>query len=219
MTDCEDLQEVELNKQPFTNGTCGNEADTLNDFVVNEDYRPNTSERTGQTGRYLRMMRTCAKRQNWWKILTFVAILGNVVTAAISVILTKLSCGSCPATIVPPCPSGWVEHGDKCYYFSESERTWRSSQSNCSASGASLVLIEDQKEMDIIMQIKRKTDYWIGLKRKDGQPWEWTNGTVFNGWFEIKADGFCAYLDDDRVGSTLCGTKRNWICSKSTNVA
>ncbi|XP_067319481.1 C-type lectin domain family 2 member B-like isoform X1 [Anolis sagrei] len=218
MTDCEDLLEAELNKQPFTNGTCGNEADTLNNFAVNEDYRPNTSERTEQTGKYLRMMCT-SKRQNRWKISTFGAILSNVVTAVICLNLTKSSCGSCPATISPPCPSGWVEHEGKCYYFSESEGTWNSSQSNCSAFGASLVMIEDQKEMDFINQTKGPTEYWIGLTRKDGQPWEWADGSIFNNWFEIRTNGFCAYLDDDRVGSTLCGTKRNWICSKSAHIS
>uniref|UniRef100_H9GIG7 Uncharacterized protein n=1 Tax=Anolis carolinensis TaxID=28377 RepID=H9GIG7_ANOCA len=60
---------------------------------------------------------------------------------------TKSSCGICPATTVLSCPSGWVGYEGKCYNFSESEGTWDSSQNNCSASGASLVVIEDQKEM------------------------------------------------------------------------
>ncbi|XP_067319485.1 C-type lectin domain family 2 member B-like isoform X5 [Anolis sagrei] len=148
-------------------------------------------------------------------LMTVLPLVSSAVTALICVMLTEPR----PATCVLSCPSEWIGYKGKCYDFSKLEGTWYDGQNNCSAFGASLVAIEDQKEMDIIMQIKRKTDYWIGLKRKNGQPWEWANGTVFNGWFEIKADGFCAYLDDDRVGSTLCGTKRNWICSKSTNVA
>nr|XP_060615303.1 C-type lectin domain family 2 member D-like [Anolis sagrei ordinatus] len=133
--------------------------------------------------------------------------------------LTKLPF-QCPAAVIFSCPSKWVGYEGKCYYFSDSEDTWNSSQKNCSASGAFLVILEDQTEMEFIMQVKRPTDYWIGLKReKEGQPWEWANGTLFNNWFDIGADGPCAYLNDERASSTLCWITRNWICGMSARSA
>nr|XP_060615919.1 C-type lectin domain family 2 member D-like [Anolis sagrei ordinatus] len=133
--------------------------------------------------------------------------------------VSKSLYGSCPATVVFSCPSAWVGYEGRCYYFSESEETWDSSQSNCSASVASLVVIENEKEMNFIMQVKGPTEYWIGLKREEGQTWKWANGTVFNNWFAIGADGPCAYLNDEKATSTLCGIRRNWICSKSAHAA
>ncbi|XP_003229739.3 C-type lectin domain family 2 member B isoform X1 [Anolis carolinensis] len=158
--------------------------------------------------------------KTWFKAVIFSVILvtSNVVTAFISVTMTKSSVPH-PVIMVLSCPSGWVGYEGKCYYFSESETNWNLSQSNCSASGASLVTIENQKEMDFIMQAKGPTEYWIGLKRKKGQHWEWVNGTLFNDWLDIGADGPCAYLNDEKASSTLCGTRRNWICGMSARTA
>ncbi|XP_062825669.1 C-type lectin domain family 2 member B [Anolis carolinensis] len=176
---------------------------------------PLPADRSPSTHILARGPKTKWKKKKNCILMTVLPIASSVVTALIvlGVMPTKSSCGICPATTVLSCPSGWVGYEGKCYNFSESEGTWDSSQNNCSASGASLVVIEDQKEMDFIMQHKRATDYWIGLKREKGQPWKWPNGTVFNGWFEIGADGPCAYLNDEKASSTLCVTRRNWICS------
>ncbi|XP_062825667.1 C-type lectin domain family 2 member B isoform X2 [Anolis carolinensis] len=145
-------------------------------------------------------------------------LLDQNMKKATGVTMTKSSVPH-PVIMVLSCPSGWVGYEGKCYYFSESETNWNLSQSNCSASGASLVTIENQKEMDFIMQAKGPTEYWIGLKRKKGQHWEWVNGTLFNDWLDIGADGPCAYLNDEKASSTLCGTRRNWICGMSARTA
>uniref|UniRef100_A0A8C8RW67 C-type lectin domain-containing protein n=1 Tax=Pelusios castaneus TaxID=367368 RepID=A0A8C8RW67_9SAUR len=52
-----------------------------------------------------------------------------------------------PACSVAACPDGWVGYQGKCYYFSEVEADWTSSQSNCSAHGASLAGIDSLQEM------------------------------------------------------------------------
>ncbi|XP_067319450.1 C-type lectin domain family 2 member B-like [Anolis sagrei] len=179
--------------------------------------RLNPSEQTEQTRMEYNFDR--GQKAKWRKNVIFaVFIIGsNAFAAFISVMLTRSPCDLCPATTVLSCPAEWVGYEGKCYYFSESEGTWSSSQTNCSASTASLVAIDSQKEMNFIMQHKKATDYWIGLKRKEGQPWEWANGSVFNGWFEIRANGFCAYLNDEKASSTWCNTQRNWICSKTAH--
>uniref|UniRef100_A0A8C8RYP8 C-type lectin domain-containing protein n=1 Tax=Pelusios castaneus TaxID=367368 RepID=A0A8C8RYP8_9SAUR len=67
-----------------------------------------------------------------------------------------------PACSVAACPDGWVGYQGKCYYFSEVEADWTSSQSNCSAHGASLAGIDSLQEMDFMMRYKGPSDYWIG---------------------------------------------------------
>lgn len=31
--------------------------------------------------------------------------------------------------------------------------------------------------------------HWIGLSRKQGEPWKWTNGTTFNAWWVLNLVG------------------------------
>ncbi|XP_077779658.1 C-type lectin domain family 2 member D-like, partial [Podarcis muralis] len=115
-------------------------------------------------------------------------------------------------TCVIPCPQGWVVHEAWCYYFSTAEANWTSSQSNCSSYGGSLTAIDTPSEMKFLLNEKEATDYWIGLRREEGQPWKWTNGSDFNSWFKIGADGLCAYLNDRNASSSWCTSEREWIC-------
>ncbi|XP_075769654.1 C-type lectin domain family 2 member B-like [Pelodiscus sinensis] len=119
------------------------------------------------------------------------------------------------ACSVTACPDGWVGYRGKCYYFSESEATWTDSQKNCSAHGASLAGIDTQQEMDFIRRYKDPSSrYWIGLRREPGQPWRWTNGTVFSGWFAIAGGEWCAFLSNGHCGSSHCSGEGRWICSE-----
>ncbi|XP_077180693.1 C-type lectin domain family 2 member B-like isoform X2 [Paroedura picta] len=115
----------------------------------------------------------------------------------------------------PTCPKYWLLYEGKCYLFSDAEGTWNSSQKNCTLYGASLVLLDTPEEMAFVRRYKSRTDYWIGLRRKAvGEPWKWPDGSDFNKWFKIGADGLCAYLNYDAASSTWCHTLRNWICRK-----
>uniref|UniRef100_A0A8C8VGB3 C-type lectin domain-containing protein n=1 Tax=Pelusios castaneus TaxID=367368 RepID=A0A8C8VGB3_9SAUR len=119
-----------------------------------------------------------------------------------------------PACSVAACPDGWVGYRGRCYYFSEVEADWTSSQSNCSAHGASLAGIDSQQEMDFMMRYKGLSDYWIGLRRAPDQPWKWPNGTEFNNWLKIRGGENCAFLNQKDVGTSGCSGERFWICSK-----
>ncbi|EMP23756.1 C-type lectin domain family 2 member L [Chelonia mydas] len=46
-----------------------------------------------------------------------------------------------------PCPEDWLYFKRKCYYLSEEEKDWDSSQSFCSLYEASLAVIENHQEM------------------------------------------------------------------------
>ncbi|XP_067392499.1 C-type lectin domain family 2 member D-like, partial [Emydura macquarii macquarii] len=113
------------------------------------------------------------------------------------------------------CLDGWIGFRGKCYYFSEGEGDWASSQKHCSALGASLAGIDSGQDMDFMARYKGKFDHWIGLRRDPGQPWKWTNGSEFYHPFWIGGGGDCAYLDDKGwVSSSACTSERYWICTK-----
>ncbi|XP_044838857.1 C-type lectin domain family 2 member D-like [Mauremys mutica] len=117
--------------------------------------------------------------------------------------------------LVPCCPEGWVGYRGKCYYFSEEEKNWDSSQYFCSSFNASLAVIDTQQEKDFMMRYAGLVEHWIGLRRESDQPWKWVNGTIFSQQlFEVRAEGNCAYLSDVFVSSSRCYSLRNWICNK-----
>lgn len=45
------------------------------------------------------------------------------------------------------CPFDWIGFRGKCYYFSEDESNWTSSQNNCSALGASLAVFDSAEDL------------------------------------------------------------------------
>uniref|UniRef100_A0ABM5FIL3 Killer cell lectin-like receptor subfamily E member 1 n=1 Tax=Pogona vitticeps TaxID=103695 RepID=A0ABM5FIL3_9SAUR len=77
----------------------------------------------------------------------------------------------------PPCPTDWFWYQGKCYYFSEGEKNWTSSQDFCFSNNASLARIT-KEETDFIHLLKGKDAFWIGLRRSPGQPWTWLNGDI-----------------------------------------
>ncbi|XP_043369571.1 C-type lectin domain family 2 member L isoform X2 [Dermochelys coriacea] len=101
-------------------------------------------------------------------ILAVVAVLILCIHLAVNCSSAKGSSG-CPPP--EPCPADWLYHQGKCYYFSEKEKDWNSSQSFCSSHNSSLTVIESQQELKFIMKITRQ-DPWIGL-RKTGEEFHW----------------------------------------------
>ncbi|XP_030824181.1 uncharacterized protein LOC115915166 isoform X1 [Camarhynchus parvulus] len=74
------------------------------------------------------------------------------------------------------CPFDWIRYRGKCYYFSEVEGNWTSSQDNCSALGASLAMLDSTEDLSFVMRYKGISEHWIGLLREDEeQPWLWVN--------------------------------------------
>ncbi|CAM4651027.1 unnamed protein product, partial [Lepidochelys olivacea] len=95
----------------------------------------------------------------------------------------------------------------KCYYPSEREGSWTDSQSRCSAPGASLAGIDSEQEMAFLLHHKGVYDHWIGLRREQGQPWTWANGTKF-GDLTLKTQAVMA-LGQGWV--SVCDGKRDCI--------
>uniref|UniRef100_A0A8C5UCR0 C-type lectin domain-containing protein n=1 Tax=Malurus cyaneus samueli TaxID=2593467 RepID=A0A8C5UCR0_9PASS len=104
-----------------------------------------------------------------------------------------------------PCPAGWLYFQRKCYYLSENEAAWNSSQSLCSSHNASLLVIETRQELNFMMKIT-KQDPWIGLYKRNEE-------------FAVKGSGSCAYLEPRGVSASGCYLTRRWVCSLSRDSA
>uniref|UniRef100_A0A8C0BU19 C-type lectin domain-containing protein n=1 Tax=Buteo japonicus TaxID=224669 RepID=A0A8C0BU19_9AVES len=96
------------------------------------------------------------------------------------------------------CPSGWLYFQRKCYYLSESEANWNSSQSLCSSHNASLLVIENDQEL--VREQRGGPDPWIGLYKRNEE-------------IEVKGSGNCAYLESKGVSASGCYLTRKWVCS------
>lgn len=151
-------------------------------------------------------------------IFPVLVLAGGIVLIGLAIVLAVTVLKPCPA---PPdfamawCPKDWVGFEGNCYFFSEDEGSWDSSQNSCSSLKASLAAIESEEEKAFMLRYKGKSDHWIGLRQEQSQPWKWTNGSEFNNWFPIRGGGDCAYLNDENgVSSSQCYIGRHWICSR-----
>ncbi|NXL86067.1 CLC2E protein, partial [Alectura lathami] len=113
------------------------------------------------------------------------------------------------------CPFDWIGFRGKCYYFSEDESNWTSSQASCSALGASLAMFDSAEDLSFTMRYKGSLQHWVGLSREDEEhPWKWVNHSSSSLLFQVQGGGFCAYLGDAGLSSSCCSTQRNWVCNK-----
>ncbi|XP_010178773.1 PREDICTED: C-type lectin domain family 2 member A-like, partial [Mesitornis unicolor] len=81
----------------------------------------------------------------------------------------------------PPheCPSEWIGYKNKCYFISEDQRNWTSSQTFCSKNESLLVIFENQQEMLSLAKRLQIDDSWIGLHKK-GESFYWENGIALD---------------------------------------
>ncbi|XP_067421777.1 C-type lectin domain family 2 member L [Emydura macquarii macquarii] len=145
-------------------------------------------------------------------VLAVVAMLILCIHLAVNSSSGEGSSG-CPP--LEPCPADWLYHQRKCYYLSEKETDWDSSQSFCSSHNSSLLVTENRQELEFIMKIT-KQDPWIGL-RKTGEEFRWVNGTPLDtNLLAVKGSGECAYIESEMVSSSGCSLPRWWVCKKSS---
>ncbi|XP_044285726.1 C-type lectin domain family 2 member D-like isoform X2 [Varanus komodoensis] len=125
-----------------------------------------------------------------------------------------LSKGSEQPLSGPACPNKWIGYQGKCYYFSEEKRNWTSSQDFCLSHNASLMAVCASEEKDVVMRLKGKPPFWIGLQKDSGQHRKTTNGD--NSTLQVISNGGdCTFLSSFHEGTAArCHTKLPWICSK-----
>ncbi|XP_075769936.1 C-type lectin domain family 2 member B-like isoform X1 [Pelodiscus sinensis] len=155
-------------------------------------------------------------KKKWILILVSIVIIILSITIIALAARQSPPCPSFPPPVTATCPDGWVGFQGKCFYFSETEGNWSASQSHCASHNASLATVDSLPELAFMRRYKGNPFCWIGLQREQdqGQPWKWTNGTIFNNLFEIRGEGQCAYLDDFGVSSARCYSDRHFICSQ-----
>ncbi|XP_077180663.1 C-type lectin domain family 2 member D-like [Paroedura picta] len=123
-------------------------------------------------------------------------------------------CLSCPPLADTACPDHWIGYRGKCYYKSENERDWNSSETICSSFHATLALIDSERDLSFLVNLTRSVHHWIGLSRQSGQVWKWQNGTELKKQFPVQGNSECAYLDSTGVSSTRCSQENNFLCSQ-----
>nr|XP_013799693.1 PREDICTED: C-type lectin domain family 2 member E-like [Apteryx mantelli mantelli] len=83
------------------------------------------------------------------------------------------------AAAVLGCHDEWIGYREMCYYLSQEEGSWDSSQRACSSLGASLAVLKREWEVHFLGQLKGSADCWLGLRRRDGRL-VWADDTVYN---------------------------------------
>ncbi|XP_071881052.1 C-type lectin domain family 2 member B-like isoform X2 [Anas platyrhynchos] len=140
-----------------------------------------------------------------------------VVILVVALVVVQLQSRSSHPQFSHMCPDTWIGFQSKCYYFSENESNWNTSLEKCKAMEASLTSIDSLEELAFIRRCKGRGNHWLGLHEEVNGQWRWTNGTAFNNWFEVRGGGPCVYLNQERISSALCQTKKYWICSRPNN--
>ncbi|XP_030336682.1 C-type lectin domain family 2 member D6-like [Strigops habroptila] len=119
--------------------------------------------------------------------------------------------GKCPPE---QCPSGWIGFRNKCYFISEEEKKWTSSQTFCAENESMLATFETQEEMHSLAKHLKIDNCWTGLHRK-GETFYWENGTALKkALFQIQNHSECAYLDGFTISSSAYSLSRCSICVK-----
>ncbi|KAM8779951.1 early activation antigen CD69-like [Rhynchonycteris naso] len=153
------------------------------------------------------------------------AVVTVVMLTILTITITALSVGqyNCSAQDMSSEPSGshvsscsddWVGYRRKCYFFSNSTEIWNLAQNSCFEHGATLALIDSEKDMIFLKRYVGRAKHWIGLKNEVGQSWKWLSGKEFNNWFNFTGSENCAFLNSTEVSNTECGKNLHWICSK-----
>ncbi|XP_006903260.1 PREDICTED: C-type lectin domain family 2 member A [Elephantulus edwardii] len=125
------------------------------------------------------------------------------------ILFSRLKCPKIPA-----CSGDWRGFGEKCFYFSADTSNWSNSRRYCNSHGSELAQIDTQKDMEFLKSHTGTSMHWIGLNKEPENSWKWTNGTIFNYWFDIKGNGSFAFLSAAGVYSSRGIVDMKWICSK-----
>ncbi|KAK7147270.1 hypothetical protein R3I94_009949 [Phoxinus phoxinus] len=126
------------------------------------------------------------------------------------------------------CPQNWIQNGSSCYYFHKGNtwNTWTESQKYCEKYEAQLAIIDSVGEQEFINQhtefyYDAYHGYWIGLYKKMGLTWVWTNDAQLErGFWSDGPDerySYCVLSMPSKNPvrswrSASCSMKNRWIC-------
>ncbi|XP_006875541.1 PREDICTED: early activation antigen CD69 [Chrysochloris asiatica] len=156
------------------------------------------------------------------------AVMSVAFITILIIALIALSVGqyNCPGQFIasvssdshaPPCSDDWVVYQRKCYHFSTRRNNWTLAQTFCSKHGATLALMDSEKEMIFLKRYMGSTEHWIGLTNETSQTQKLFNGNKFNNWLKLTESDNCPFLNITDVSSIACQKHLHWICSKPFN--
>ncbi|XP_075409471.1 early activation antigen CD69 [Tenrec ecaudatus] len=156
------------------------------------------------------------------------AVANVVIITILSIALIAVFQGqyNCPGqTIVSvssdsqasPCSAGWIGYQRKCYHISTKTSNWTSAQDYCSKHGATLALLDSEKEMTFLKQHMSALGHWIGMNNETDQTWKWSNGKELSNRFDVMESGNCPFFNTTDVSATACQRRLRWICCRPSH--
>ncbi|XP_060037382.1 CD209 antigen-like isoform X3 [Erinaceus europaeus] len=121
------------------------------------------------------------------------------------------------------CPLNWEPFQGSCYFFLDTKKNWKMSQSTCQDWKAHLVIIHSEAEEKFLQswRVRNKKKAWIGLTDQHNEgSWHWVDGSPLQLSFWSRGepnnagDEDCVELQDDGWNDGLCNLEHASICEK-----
>lgn len=156
--------------------------------------------------------------QDPWPLLRrldiFVSITSALMILLILLTVLQRTWSPRPNSPAEPCPEDWMYYQRRCYFFSEFEADWETSKRFCSSCGASLIFIDNKKEMNFITTQMWRPCVWIGLHKTEREIL-WLNGSTFDKQlFDVHGTGECVYIQSKEAFFSSCTVPKSWVCRK-----
>ncbi|XP_075409457.1 NKG2-A/NKG2-B type II integral membrane protein-like [Tenrec ecaudatus] len=117
------------------------------------------------------------------------------------------------------CMEDWFSYSNHCYNISTEKKNWTESRMACASKKSSLLIIENDEEMDFVLQQALLKSFllssWIGLTRKStSHDWSWINGSIFKNNISVleNSNPNCGFLQSTGLWADRCEAAKTYIC-------
>ncbi|KAG9466497.1 hypothetical protein GDO78_016574, partial [Eleutherodactylus coqui] len=114
-----------------------------------------------------------------------------------------------------PCSDPWILITNKCYFFSENNKTRRASEEDCEKRGSRLATVKEGTILKLVAITEQ--EFWIGLEslgshHRGGWSGRWADGSTVN-ITEGMETGTCAKIKS-KLSLDNCMEELHWICER-----
>ncbi|XP_066566472.1 CD209 antigen-like protein B [Amia ocellicauda] len=129
------------------------------------------------------------------------------------------SCSRCLSSL---CPADWQLWHYSCYYLSLESTDWDKASAYCKSTGAHLLIIENQAELQFVKG-RIQDNRWIGLTdRKNEGTWLWNDGTAVRTEFWNRGEPNNENEEDcgeimpaqGKLNDLSCSLQKKYVCEK-----
>ncbi|CAC5424876.1 CLEC17A [Mytilus coruscus] len=134
-------------------------------------------------------------------------------------------------TVSFSCQNKWLKYENKCFYFSEVEKTWDEARLTCECYGSMQVEVGSSGENDFLKKtaIVYNQSYWLGGNDKQSEgTWIWASSLTnftFTDWYPSEPNNYnhglyyehCIRIErkfDFKWGNANCRSRYKFICEK-----